>query len=176
MDKQENIYIVTAKDNMLYAVRPEGSLNWKAHIDGDVAMQPSITAEGSIYVAVQDKSLYVLNPDGKFHWRRRIFSKPLEKPTPATSIGNDVALDYTPETITKPVAESRRQPIPEALRISQKKTGDRRNCAATTPRISHHGLYLIDSKGICAVAGRVFRRLHRRGHRQILGLRGTERW
>ncbi len=121
VDKQENIYIVTAKDNMLYAVRPEGNLNWKVHIDGDVAMQPSITAEGSIYVAVQDKSLYALNPDGKFHWRRRIFSKPLEKPTPAPSIGNDVALDSTPETITKPVAESQGQPIPEALRISRKK-------------------------------------------------------
>ena len=121
VDKQENIYIVTAKDNMLYAVRPEGCLNWKVHIDGDVAMQPSITAEGSIYVAVQNKSLYVLNPDGKFHWRRRIFSKPLEKPTPASSTGNDVALNSTPETITKPVAESQGQSIPEALRISRRK-------------------------------------------------------
>ncbi len=121
VDKQENIYIVTAKDNMLYAVRPEGRLNWKVHIDGDVAMQPSITAEGSIYVAVQDKSLYVLNPDGKFHWRRRIFSKPPEKPIPSPSTGNDVALNATPETTTKPVAVSQGQPIPEALRISRKK-------------------------------------------------------
>lgn len=121
VDKQENIYLVSAKDNMLYAVRPEGGLNWKVHIDGDVAMQPSITAQGSIYVAVQDKSLYVLNPDGKFYWRRRIFSKPPEKPIPSPATGNDVALDATPETITKPVAESQGQPIPEALRISRKK-------------------------------------------------------
>ncbi|MEK7804305.1 MAG: PQQ-binding-like beta-propeller repeat protein, partial [Planctomycetota bacterium] len=121
VDKQENIYIVTAKDNMLYAVKPEGSLNWKIHIDGDVAMQPSITAEGNIYVAVQDKSLYVLNHDGKFHWRRRIFSKPPEKPTPSPSTGNDVVLESPAETITKPVAESQVQLIPEALRISRKK-------------------------------------------------------
>ncbi len=121
VDKQENIYIVTAKDNMLYAVRPEGSLNWKVHIDGDIAMQPSITAEGGIYVAVQDKSLYVLNPDGQFHWRRRIFSKPPEKPVPAPSTGNNVALDSTPETITRPITGSQGQPIPEALRISRKK-------------------------------------------------------
>ncbi|MBI5308097.1 MAG: PKD domain-containing protein [Planctomycetes bacterium] len=84
-------------------------------------MQPSITAEGGIYVAVQNKSLYVLNPDGKFHWHRRIFSKPLEKPTPASPTGNDVALDSTPETITKPVAESQGRSIPEALRISRRK-------------------------------------------------------
>lgn len=121
VDKQETIYIVTAKDNMLYAIRPNGSLYWKVHIDGDVAMQPSVTAEGGIYVAVQNKSLYVLNPDGKFHWRRRIFSKPLEKPTPASSTDNDVALDSTPVTLTKPVAESQGQSIPEALRISRRK-------------------------------------------------------
>ncbi len=121
VDKHENIYLVTAKDNMLYAVRPEGSLNWKVHIDGDVAMQPSLTAEGSIYVAVQDKSLYALNPDGKFHWHRRIFSKPLEKPTPASVTGNEVALDATPETIAEPVTESQGQSIPESLRFSRRR-------------------------------------------------------
>lgn len=121
VDKQENIYIVTAKDNMLYAVKPEGSLNWKIHIGGDVVMQPSITGEGRIYVAVQDKSLFVLNPDGKLYWRRRIFSKLPEKSAPSPLTDNDVALDSTSETIKKPVVESHGQPIPEALHISRKK-------------------------------------------------------
>lgn len=121
VDKQENIYIVTLKDNMLYAIRPEGCLKWKVHINGDVAMQPSLTGDDRIYVAAQDKSLSVLNPDGKLRWRRRIFSKPPEKPIPAPPASNGVALDASTETITKPVAESQGQPIPDALRISRKK-------------------------------------------------------
>lgn len=121
VDKQENVYIVTANDNLLYAIRPDGSLYWKVRIDGDVAMQPSITAEGGIYVAVQNKSLYNINPDGKFHWHRRIFSKPLDKSTPISSTDNDVAIDSTPESLTKPINELQGQSIPEALRISRRK-------------------------------------------------------
>ncbi len=75
LDKEENIYIVTTKDNFLYAIRPNGNTYWKAQINGRVSTAPSIAANGSIYITTHDNMIYAINPDGSLRWHRKIFSK-----------------------------------------------------------------------------------------------------
>jgi PKD repeat protein len=48
LDNHGNFYIVTKKDDFLYAVKPDGSLYWKVHINGHI----STPGEYNVYLII----------------------------------------------------------------------------------------------------------------------------
>ena len=123
LDNQGNIYIVTKKDEFLYAIRPDGSLYWKAHIiNGHISTPPSITADGSIYVTTHNNILYAINADGSLRWRREIYSRIADRASSVAENANMASSNNTLQSNAKPAQESHEQTIPQALRISHIKT------------------------------------------------------
>ncbi len=74
LDNQGNIYIVTKKDNFLYAIRKDGSLCWQVHIN-NISTQPSIAHDGTIYIAARDSMFYAINSEGLLRWKREIYGR-----------------------------------------------------------------------------------------------------
>jgi outer membrane protein assembly factor BamB len=61
------IYVGSA-DGCLYAVNPDGSLEWR-FLTGDVVRSsPAIGADGTVHVGSYDDYLYALSPDGALGW------------------------------------------------------------------------------------------------------------
>ncbi len=132
LDTQGNIYLVTGKDDYVYAVRPDGALYWKAHINGRISIPPSITADGRIYITTKNNILYALNTDGSLRWRRKIHCRQTDAlATAAQTSGNSIsntALQYE----TRPVRESQKQSLSQTPRISNIKPEEIQTASAET--------------------------------------------
>jgi|GEM_PF-2945153 len=74
LDNQGNTYIVTKKDNFLYAIRKDGSLCWQVHIN-NISTQPSVAHDGTIYIAARDSMFYAINSEGSLRWKREIYGR-----------------------------------------------------------------------------------------------------
>jgi outer membrane protein assembly factor BamB len=61
---------VGSPDSGLYAVSPEGVVEWHCQTDGALS-SPAVASDGTIYVGSSDSSLYAINPDGTQRWRHR---------------------------------------------------------------------------------------------------------
>ena len=59
-------------DNYLYAVNPDGRMEWKFKTGNLVRDSPTIDANGTIYFSSDDYFLYALNPDGSKKWNALI--------------------------------------------------------------------------------------------------------
>ena len=118
LDNQGNVYIVTKRDDFLYAIRPDGSLYWNAHINGHISTPPSITMDGRIYVTTQNNILYAINADGSLRWRREIYCRREDRPLSVAEAVNVASSNTTLQSNTKPVQEAREQNTPQVLRIS----------------------------------------------------------
>jgi outer membrane protein assembly factor BamB len=60
------VYVTTGE--YLYAVNPDGALNWKLAISYAARSSPAIGPDGVIYVGSGDGNLYAINPDGTKRW------------------------------------------------------------------------------------------------------------
>ena len=58
---------VRSTDSALYAVRPNGTIQWKFQTGG-VVSGPAIGADGTIYFGSTDAKLYAVNPNGTQKW------------------------------------------------------------------------------------------------------------
>jgi len=60
---------VSADDNCLYAVNPDGSLKWRHALSATITTSPVIGDDGTIYVGLGNHYLYALDADGDIRWR-----------------------------------------------------------------------------------------------------------
>ncbi len=63
-----NVYI-GCDDYKLYAITPEGSVDWTYETGGNVETSPAIGHDGTIYFGSYDAYFYAVNPDGSFKWK-----------------------------------------------------------------------------------------------------------
>ncbi len=59
---------VGSYDHNLYALNPDGSLNWSFTTGERIYGSPAIGSDGIIYIGSLDYRLYALNPDGTLKW------------------------------------------------------------------------------------------------------------
>ena len=52
----------------LYAVHPNGSLQWSFDTRGSIAAAPAIASDGTVYVATSDGKLYSMDAFGTLKW------------------------------------------------------------------------------------------------------------
>jgi hypothetical protein len=57
-----------SSDGYLYALYPNGTLNWRFHTGGWIKGHPTIDSDGTIYVPSFDGNLYALYPNGTQKW------------------------------------------------------------------------------------------------------------
>ena len=62
-----NIYVGSI-DSALYAISPNGTLQWRYTTGNDIRSSPAIASDGTIYVGSYDDMLYAINSDGSFIW------------------------------------------------------------------------------------------------------------
>jgi outer membrane protein assembly factor BamB len=63
------IYI-GSNDNYLYAINPDGSLEWKYETGGGLeSSSPAIGSDGTIYFGSGDNCFYAVNPNGTLKWK-----------------------------------------------------------------------------------------------------------
>ncbi|MDD2889901.1 MAG: PQQ-binding-like beta-propeller repeat protein [bacterium] len=62
------IYLSAGIDGKIYTLDPNGSLKWSFTLDGNNVTDPSISSDGTIYVADCFNKLYALNPNGSLKW------------------------------------------------------------------------------------------------------------
>ena len=55
----------------LYAVKPDGAIQWVKPLPDSVYSDPAVGADGTIYVGCFDSNLYAFRPDGTEQWRFR---------------------------------------------------------------------------------------------------------
>jgi outer membrane protein assembly factor BamB len=79
-----DIVFIHSSDGKLYAINPDGSLNWSFSTGGITSPAPAIALDGTIYVP-SGSDLFALNPDGSLKWKYTISTRFLSPPT----IGND---------------------------------------------------------------------------------------
>ena len=60
---------VGSPDSGLYAVTPNGSINWRYMTGGEVQSSPAVAADGTVYVGSNDACLYAVAPDGTLRWK-----------------------------------------------------------------------------------------------------------
>ncbi len=72
LDADGTIYIGgdDGRRDLLYAVRPNGTLLWTLTGDGYLHGAPAIAADGTVYVASLHGTLYAVQPDGRLRWQR----------------------------------------------------------------------------------------------------------
>ena len=68
ISKDGTIYIGNY-DGYLYAMNPDGSLQWQSDIGHEIRSSPAIGADGTIYIGSGDQLLYAVNPDGSIKWQ-----------------------------------------------------------------------------------------------------------
>jgi outer membrane protein assembly factor BamB len=76
-----------SQDNHLYAVNPDGTLQWKFETGSDVDSPPAVGTDGTIYFGSLDKFIYALNPDGSLRWKYQTGAEILSAPA-IDSTGN----------------------------------------------------------------------------------------
>lgn len=59
---------VGSDDQSVYAVRPDGAVQWKYTTAASVASTPTIGKDGTLYVGSRDHKLYAISPNGKLKW------------------------------------------------------------------------------------------------------------
>ena len=59
---------VGSDDHHLYAVNPNGILQWTFSTEDRINSTPAIAADGTIYIGSYDTKLYAINPDGTQKW------------------------------------------------------------------------------------------------------------
>ncbi|WP_448384841.1 Ig-like domain-containing protein, partial [Fervidobacterium sp.] len=57
-----------------------GQLKWKLQIGNYIASSPSLTADGTIYIASKDTNLYAISSDGKIKWKFKTGAEVLSSP------------------------------------------------------------------------------------------------
>jgi hypothetical protein len=102
-DEQGNLYAVTAEDDFLYVIAPDGKLRWKSHINGNISSSPVVSPDGIVYVITRNNILYALNQDGSLRWRKKVLSRREEQ--------------YYSATQTNAVGKSSPSSFPEAKQI-----------------------------------------------------------
>ena len=123
LDNHGNVYIVTKKDDFLYAIKPDGSLYWKSHIiNGHISTPPSISTDGNIYITTHNNTLYAINADGTLRWRREIHRRQTDPPASAAKTASIVGFGSTLQSGAKPMYESQAQTSPQALLITHVKS------------------------------------------------------
>ena len=60
--------VYSATGDGLYALRPDGSVNWEFLTGGRVTL-PAVAPDGTIYFGAQDGNLYALTPEGTLKWK-----------------------------------------------------------------------------------------------------------
>jgi len=82
---------VGSNDYHLYALNPDGTLQWKYKTDWSVRSSPAIAPSGVVYVGSDDSHFYAINPDGSLNWRRRlgytVVSSPVIAPDGTVYVG-----------------------------------------------------------------------------------------
>jgi outer membrane protein assembly factor BamB len=68
IDSNAIIYVGSSDDN-LYAVFPNGTLDWRFTTGGPIQSSPSIGEDGTIYVGSDDNNLYALTQEGQLKWK-----------------------------------------------------------------------------------------------------------
>lgn len=61
------IYVGGDKD--LYALNPDGSLQWQYSTTAIIHSSPALAADGAVYVGSDDLWFYAVNPDGTLKWK-----------------------------------------------------------------------------------------------------------
>jgi len=56
-------------DYKLYAITPEGDVDWTYETGGNAETSPAIGHDGTIYFGSYDAYFYAINPDGSFKWK-----------------------------------------------------------------------------------------------------------
>jgi outer membrane protein assembly factor BamB len=59
---------VGSTDGILYAVAPNGIIEWRYETGDQIVASPAIGSDGTIYVGSSDRQLYAINPDGTLKW------------------------------------------------------------------------------------------------------------
>ena len=74
------VIYVGSLDNNLYAVGPDGVVDWSFDTGDQVFSSPNIGPDGTIYIGSLSGTLYAVNPDSTLNWERfiggEIFSSP----------------------------------------------------------------------------------------------------
>ncbi|HHT9145883.1 MAG: PKD domain-containing protein [Candidatus Brocadiaceae bacterium] len=137
LDNHGNVYIVTKKDDFLYAIRPDGSLYWKSHIiNGHISTPPSISTDGNIYITTHNNTLYAINADGTLRWRREIHRRQTDPPASAAKTASIVGFGSTLQSGAKPMYESQAQTSSQALLITHVKSEEIQASSGETDRPS----------------------------------------
>lgn len=111
LDNHGNVYIVTKKDDFLYAIKPDGGLYWKSHIiNGHISTPPSISTDGNIYITTHNNTLYAINADGTLRWRREIHRRQTGPPASAAKTASILGFGSA--------LQSQAQTSPQALLIT----------------------------------------------------------
>jgi outer membrane protein assembly factor BamB len=55
--------------NVLYALRPDGTLRWRQPIAGGILATPALGWDGTVYVGGGDAHVYAIRSDGTLAWR-----------------------------------------------------------------------------------------------------------
>lgn len=79
-------------DSGLYALRPDGTLQWRRPMGDAGESSPAIAPNGTIYIGSKDQNLYAIRPDGSERWRftadSPIWSSPAIGPDGTVYIGS----------------------------------------------------------------------------------------
>jgi len=66
---EDGTIYIGCEDYSLYAITPEGDVDWTYETGGPVQSSPAIGHDGTIYFGSHDAYFYALNPNGTMRWR-----------------------------------------------------------------------------------------------------------
>ena len=66
------IYVSSAYGPNLYALNPNGSLEWSFTVDQGIMTSPALSKNGTIYVGSSSGILYTFNPNGSLNWSFKV--------------------------------------------------------------------------------------------------------
>ena len=55
----------------LWAVKPDGTVEWRFRANGKIFTTPAVDEDGTVYVGSQDDHLYAVAADGRLRWSYR---------------------------------------------------------------------------------------------------------
>ena len=64
-----------SSDGGLYAVSPNGTLNWRFQAGNSIASSPAVGADGTIYFGCSDDYVYAVKADGTLKWKFLTFGQ-----------------------------------------------------------------------------------------------------
>ena len=63
------IVYIASLDSYLYAIKPDGTSQWKVELDNFAHCTPTVVQDGTIYIGTYNGTMYAINPDSSIKWK-----------------------------------------------------------------------------------------------------------